>query len=489
MHWGYPRSTKVRLFCADFAIAVLTMAASLALLERYSIHVARMAALSITFALILLSFYYIFDLYDLTRNGKIAIGYRIAAAFCAAVLVSSALSLETPWLFCSRRCALAAVVAAVGGAIALRVFYRLRPGAFVDRRSVLIVGSARDAEVLTSLLPEGDVRFEFAGYFGSPETQGMDRRHSSRPHAWGGKEEGWLAEVAACEVLEIEDTAYRRCSWLGFPEREAIRKAVEDDGIEILAVNSKFISPDVGVLLTELRFRGLRVYSLPDFCMQLSEELPLAILSDEWLSFAGGFDVLQSRLSRRLKRLGDLFLAAAAIFVTAPLMILTALAIKVDSRGPALFRQTRVGWKGRPYRLLKFRSMRQNAESNGAQWAQVDDPRVTRVGKWIRRFRLDELPQLFNVVAGQMSFVGPRPERPEFVEHLEREIPFYQLRHYLAPGITGWAQVKYPYGASVEDARRKLEYDLYYIRNASPIVDFRILLRTVRTILYLQGSR
>jgi lipopolysaccharide/colanic/teichoic acid biosynthesis glycosyltransferase len=187
--------------------------------------------------------------------------------------------------------------------------------------------------------------------------------------------------------------------------------------------------------------------------------------------------------------LTDLLLAAVGLLLASPLMLLTAMAIKLDSPGPILFRQTRVGWKGRPYQLLKFRSMCEDAEMNGAQWAQRDDPRVTRVGKWIRKLRVDEIPQMFNVIAGQMSFVGPRPERPEFVAQLEELIPFYHLRHYLPPGITGWAQVKYPYGASVEDARRKLQFDLYYICSANPIVDFRILLRTVRTVLFLQGSR
>ena len=190
-----------------------------------------------------------------------------------------------------------------------------------------------------------------------------------------------------------------------------------------------------------------------------------------------------------LKRLSDIVFAAAAIVLSAPLMALTALAVKVDSPGPVLFRQIRVGWQGKPYRLLKFRSMRQDAEAGGARWAQIDDPRVTRVGKWIRKLRVDELPQLFNVLAGQMSFIGPRPERPEFVRQLEREIPYYQLRHNLPPGITGWAQVNYRYGASVEDARQKLEYDLYYVRNASPMLDLRILLLTVRTLVFLQGSR
>jgi lipopolysaccharide/colanic/teichoic acid biosynthesis glycosyltransferase len=153
-------------------------------------------------------------------------------------------------------------------------------------------------------------------------------------------------------------------------------------------------------------------------------------------------------------------------------------------------RQQRIGWMGSSFELLKFRSMYSDAEANGRpQWAMQDDPRITRVGEIIRKFRIDELPQMVNVLFGKMTFVGPRPERPEFVDQLQQVIPFYQLRHYVPPGITGWAQIKFPYGASVEDARRKLEYDLYYIRNASPLMDLWIMLKTAMVVLFQKGSR
>jgi exopolysaccharide biosynthesis polyprenyl glycosylphosphotransferase len=172
-----------------------------------------------------------------------------------------------------------------------------------------------------------------------------------------------------------------------------------------------------------------------------------------------------------------------------PLMVLVALLVRLDSPGPILYRQERVGLGGKPFTLLKFRSMRANAEARGPAWAQQRDPRVTRVGSFMRRTRMDELPQLINILRGEMSFIGPRPERPHFVEQLAQAIPFYRERARVKPGLTGWAQVNYPYGASVEDARAKLSYDLYYVRNRSPLLDILILLSTVRVILFQEGAR
>ncbi|HEY6343928.1 MAG TPA: exopolysaccharide biosynthesis polyprenyl glycosylphosphotransferase [Bryobacteraceae bacterium] len=165
-----------------------------------------------------------------------------------------------------------------------------------------------------------------------------------------------------------------------------------------------------------------------------------------------------------------------------------AAAIKLDSPGPVIYRQRRVGAGGRCFEVYKFRSMRTNAEQDGAQWATADDPRVTRVGAFLRKYRLDELPQFINVIRGDMSFVGPRPERPEFVEELRAAIPYYDERHTVRPGITGWAQVQYEYGASVEAASRKLEYDLYYLKHMSALFDMRIILRTVRTVISGKGA-
>ena len=173
-----------------------------------------------------------------------------------------------------------------------------------------------------------------------------------------------------------------------------------------------------------------------------------------------------------------------------PVMIAVAIAVKLDSKGPVLYRQERVGWKFKSFHVLKFRSMLVDAEAKtGAQWAAVHDPRVTRIGKHLRKFRLDELPQFWNVIRGDMSFVGPRPERPVFVAELGNHIPYYDERHSVRPGLTGWAQVQYPYGASVEDAYRKLEYDLFYLKNMSVFFDCAIIFKTIRTVLTSQYGR
>jgi exopolysaccharide biosynthesis polyprenyl glycosylphosphotransferase len=260
--------------------------------------------------------------------------------------------------------------------------------------------------------------------------------------------------------------------------------------VKAVVVRSESMTLELAGVLTRLRFNGIQVYSLLDFCMRASEELPLEILNEFWLCVADGFDLLQARLFRRVKRLTDILLASVGLLAALPFLLLTAIAIRLDSAGPVLFRQRRVGWMGRPFELLKFRSMQVGAEKDGAaRWAAPEDPRVTAVGRVLRKIHFDELPQMINILRGQMSFVGPRPERPEFVGPLSESINFYHLRHYVLPGVTGWAQVNYPYGASLEDARRKLQYDLYYVCNASPLLDLRTMLRTARVVLFQQGSR
>jgi exopolysaccharide biosynthesis polyprenyl glycosylphosphotransferase len=189
-------------------------------------------------------------------------------------------------------------------------------------------------------------------------------------------------------------------------------------------------------------------------------------------------------------RVFDLVLASLLLVLTLPLMLFIAGLIKIDSRGPALYRQERVGLRGRLFTLYKFRSMHQDAEANGVPiWAAVGDSRITRVGRLIRYTRIDELPQLLNVLRGEMSFIGPRPERPYFVEKLATAIPLYAIRHCIKPGITGWAQINAPYGASIEDAREKLSYDLYYVKYRGLLLDLAILLRTLRVVVLGQGAR
>ena len=195
-------------------------------------------------------------------------------------------------------------------------------------------------------------------------------------------------------------------------------------------------------------------------------------------------------LSSVFKRAFDIVASGLLLVVTLPIILLTAIAIKLESKGPAFYRQRRVGLYNEGFDILKLRSMRQDAEVAGkAVWAAEDDPRITRIGRFIRKVRIDELPQTWTVLKGEMSFVGPRPERPQFVQQLEEQLPFYAERHMVKPGITGWAQINYPYGASIEDARHKLEYDLYYAKNYSPFLDMLILLQTLRVVLWPAGAR
>jgi sugar transferase (PEP-CTERM system associated) len=196
-----------------------------------------------------------------------------------------------------------------------------------------------------------------------------------------------------------------------------------------------------------------------------------------------------TRLYRRARRLVDVALVIIIGLLASPLMLLTALAIKLDSRGPVFYLQERVGLHNATFRIIKFRSMRVDAEANGPVWASESDSRVTSVGRWIRKLRIDELPQLFNIIRGEMSLIGPRPERPIFIKQLEQRIPYYSERHLVKPGLTGWAQVRYPYGASFEDALEKHQYDLYYIKNQSPVLDALILLETARIVLFGRFSR
>lgn len=241
--------------------------------------------------------------------------------------------------------------------------------------------------------------------------------------------------------------------------------------------------------LVEAKFSGVDVYEMPTFFEEFFGTIPVLHTTNMWLGFADISGVKRNIYNTKLKKIFDKSMAVIGIIIAFPFMLLTVILIKLESRGPVFYFQTRVGWGERTFGLIKFRSMKINAEANGAVWAQENDPRVTYVGKVIRLLRIDELPQLWNVLKGEMSFVGPRPERPEFVENLKKEIPFYSLRHAIKPGITGWAQVNYPYGATVKDALAKLEYDLYYIKNVILPLDLIIIARTVRTVLFGKGAR
>jgi len=279
---------------------------------------------------------------------------------------------------------------------------------------------------------------------------------------------------------------------------EAQLLAIPGDGLcglaERLSVDEVVIAPDerrgsmpVDQILACVQ-QGIAVTDLSTFFEREAGMVQLSIADASWLVFSGGFDY--SLIRRLTKRMFDLVAASMLLFLTWPLMLLTALAVWMESGGPILYRQVRVGARGRHFEIVKFRSMRVDAEGDGvARWASANDDRSTRVGRFIRKTRLDELPQLFSVLGGSMSFVGPRPERPQFVDVLSGELRYYDVRHSVKPGLTGWAQLRYPYGASVRDADEKLKFDLFYVKNQGLVFDVMILLQTVEVVLFGRGAR
>jgi sugar transferase (PEP-CTERM system associated) len=244
-------------------------------------------------------------------------------------------------------------------------------------------------------------------------------------------------------------------------------------------------------VLFDLRLQGVVVTDLLDFMEREVGQIVVDLLFPSWLIFSNGFN--SQHYARQLVDNGlNWFLASLVLFFVWPFMLLTALAIYLDdgrrTKTSVFYKQIRTGKNGEPFAIYKFRSMGKDAEKDGAKWATKNDMRVTRIGGFIRKYRLDELPQLYNVFRGDMSFVGPRPERPEFVEQLATEIPFYNQRHTVKPGLAGWAQLNYPYGASVNDAKEKLKFDLYYVKHQSFLLDILILIRTVEVVLFGKGQ-
>lgn len=256
----------------------------------------------------------------------------------------------------------------------------------------------------------------------------------------------------------------------------------------IIAPDERRIDLPVSQLI-KCKVNGVNVIDLIAFFERETSRIKIDLLYPSWLIFADGF--AQTIRRKFFKRTFDILFSLLMLVCTSPIMLITALAIFLESsRGETIFYwQKRVGLNGLPFRIIKFRSMISKAEEGGVKWAMADDDRVTRVGKIIRKYRIDELPQLFNVLGGSMSFVGPRPERPEFVGMLADHIPYYQERHRVKPGITGWAQLNYPYGSSVEDSFKKLEYDLYYVKNNNLVMDIMILIETIEVVLFKKGSR
>ena len=448
----YPTRTLILLLCEAFLIgsAFLTATAILAGPDTYISLVYQNGILKITCICIftvLLSYY--FDLYEPQRiSGRWEVHFRL-------LLVLSALSFSLAvliYFFPLADIGPNVLVMGIALLTVLLLAWRSTCDRIIDlplfRERVYVLGDGPRAHDLTSMIR-------------SRRDIGMEVIEMANPRALGS-EEAFAADL-----------------------RELCNPQPRIDRV-IVALENRRGSMPVQELL-RLRLRGVVIEESISLIERLTGRVPLDGLNPSALIFSQGFNARHWLIISR--RIFSIWVSFAALLACLPLLPFLILAVRLSSPGPILFRQTRVGFGGRCFTIYKFRTMRQDAEANGAQWATKNDSRITRLGHFLRKTRLDEIPQLWNILRGDMGFVGPRPERPEFVNWLLREIPYYDLRHMIRPGLTGWAQVRYQYGASVEETKRKLEYDLYYIKHLSLGLDLLIMFETVKTIILRRGAQ
>ncbi|MGB5202440.1 MAG: TIGR03013 family XrtA/PEP-CTERM system glycosyltransferase [Sedimenticolaceae bacterium] len=378
---------------------------------------------------------------------------RIGLSFLIANVAMSVVFYTFPDLAVWRGVMAFAMLFTFAGVLGLRTLFFRLTHAEQQSNTVLVLGTGRQAKMIADLEPQ-QPGFRVVGYI----------------------------------PVNAQETDIPAERWL--PHDRRLSDLVLDHEVDeiVIAPDDRRLRLPVDEIL-DCKMSGTMVLDLLSFFEKETSRIKLDVLQPSWIFFSDGFHL--GGLAQYSKRVLDLIVASIIFLVTWPLMLLVALAILIESggRGPVLFHQVRVGLNGKEFRVHKFRSMRNDAEADGvARWATKNDTRITRVGATIRKSRLDELPQVFNVLLGEMSLVGPRPERPEFVEQLAKKIPFYHERHRVKPGLTGWAQLSYPYGATIEDARHKLEFDLYYVKNASAFLDLIILLETVEVVLWGKGA-
>jgi sugar transferase (PEP-CTERM system associated) len=380
---------------------------------------------------------------------------RVIVAYGLSLIIMSVLFYLVPATYLGRGVFALTSVIAITGVLLVRYMFFSITDIGLPRRRVLVVGNGSEAEEVISFLHEGGRArtIEYAGMYAV------------------------MAERDA-------DEAQRRLN------HEQLQRTVRDLRVSEIVVAVRERRGGVLPLrhLLDCKLNGVKVMGITSFYERELGMLKLDNLRASWLIFGDGFDSGATR--DVVKRIFDIFASLAILLLTAPLLLGGMLAVFLESGRPLFYRQERIGEGGRPFSIIKLRSMVVDAEKPGApQWAKAGDARVTRVGRFIRKTRIDELPQLFNVLRGDMSFVGPRPERQFFIDQLVKEIPYYDVRHSVKPGITGWSQVRYPYGASVQDSLNKLQYDLYYVKNHSLFLDLLIMVETVQVVLLGKGAR
>ena len=414
---------------------------------------------SALFAGVMMVLYLAFGAYQHDRPPSVRM--MLLCAALASVVASGPLYFAVMRLFLPHRDALRFIALAdlyqMAGIVALRQPLLGRWSEGLWSRKVLVVGTGQQARaVAAEMQARGRGAYRLVGFYPAPHETDAGITFAGTVFSPGRD---------FCELVDAEGV-------------EDIVIAVREQRGGALPLRA----------LLECRTRGIPVHTAAAFSERLHGEMPLDALKASWLIYGGGFS--QGLRRTVVKRVFDIVTSLTLLALAWPLMMLAALAIFLEDGAPVLFHQERTGQGGRSIRVVKFRSMRTDAEKDGvARWAQPGDSRVTRVGRWIRKTRIDELPQLFNVLVGDMSLVGPRPERPTFVLQLTEAIPFYAIRHSVKPGLTGWAQVRYAYGASLDDARRKLQFDLYYVKHHSLLLDLRIILETIRVVLLGEGAR
>ncbi len=451
-HVYYPIRMLVLLTCEAVAIAASFVMATMLVLgaDSYLVLNYEGGALKIVIvvAITLLCSYYL-DLYAPQRlTSKSEIYFRLMAVVGIVSIILSAVAFAFPRFLMGPDVLLVGLAILSVVLMLWRNMYDWVVSQPLFREHVYVLGSGERAEhVIAAIRARRDLGMEIVGYATRNDGKALTR-------------DEFAESLAACEV-RIDRIV------VAFSDRRGTMPVRE---------------------LLDLRMAGTKIEEATTLLEKMSGKIEIDGLHPSVMIFGDGFGVKRSVMLAR--RLVAFAVSATALLLLLPFIPWIILAVKLSSTGPVLFRQTRVGQRGKLFTVYKFRTMRQDAEAGtGAVWAQKDDPRVTRIGGFLRKTRLDEIPQLWNVLKGDMGFVGPRPERPEFVQWLTEQIPYYNLRHFIRPGVTGWAQVRYRYGATLEETRQKLEYDLYYVKHMSVALDLLIIFETLKTVLLRRGAQ
>ena len=443
-------------FFAMYAAVLIRFDTPISKLHQLQTHLGPLWPRALLFSAIVIICLLAFGLYSARQRAPLTgVAVRLAAALVITSAAIAAMFYILPVLHLWRGAAALAVVITGFALFVTRIVFGRAVDQDIFKHRVLVYGAGTSAAAIAKLHRSTESRgFVLVGFVSAP---------------------GEEPAVRADRILESNADLPGLCERLGVTE---VVVAMDDR-------RRGFPLPE----LLDCRLAGIDVTELLTFLERETGRVRIDVLNPSWMIFGQGFR--RGPLRQFTLRTLDLIACVTVLLICAPLMLLTVLAIKLEDgvRAPAFYTQERVGLGGHTFRVLKFRSMRQDAELNGAQWAQRQDPRVTRVGAVIRKLRIDELPQVLNVLRGDMSFVGPRPERPEFVAELAEKIPYYVQRHCVKPGITGWAQLCYPYGSSEQDALEKLQYDLYYIKNNTLLFDLAILVQTAEVVLLGKGAR